>query len=83
MKTQNTPGPKPTSIQLSGPQSRHLDAMVNRRNSKQGIVKRAKIILMAAEGSSNAHISREIGLHEDTARQWRGRWAESQSRLDK
>lgn len=82
MKTQNTPGPKPTSIRLSELQKQHLNAIVNRRNSTQGTVKRAKIILMASEGMTNARISREIGLHQDTVRMWRARWAESQKRLD-
>ncbi len=83
MKTQNTPGPKPTSIQLSEYQRQHLNAIVNSRNSKQGTVQRAKIILMASEGATNARISREFGIHDDTVRTWRGRWAESQKRLDK
>ncbi len=64
MKIQNTPGPKPTSIRLSEYQRQHLNAIVNRRNSTQRIVERAKIILIASEGLSNVHIAQEIEVHE-------------------
>jgi transposase len=37
---------------------------------------RAQIVLHAARGRSNARIARETGLHVDTVRTWRGRFAE-------
>jgi transposase len=37
---------------------------------------RAQIVLHAARGRSNARIARETGLHVDTIRTWRGRFAE-------
>ncbi|MGW3046333.1 helix-turn-helix domain-containing protein [Kitasatospora sp. NPDC001159] len=37
---------------------------------------RAQVVLHAARGRSNAHIARETGLHLDTVRKWRGRFAE-------
>ncbi|MGV9606063.1 IS630 family transposase [Streptomyces sp. NPDC003631] len=37
---------------------------------------RAQIVLYAARGRSNARIARETGLHLDTVRRWRGRFAE-------
>ncbi|KQV19087.1 transposase [Kitasatospora sp. Root187] len=37
---------------------------------------RAQIVLHAARGRSNARIARETGLHLDTVRRWRGRFAE-------
>lgn len=36
---------------------------------------RAQIVLHAARGRSNARIARETGLHLDTVRTWRGRFA--------
>ncbi len=36
---------------------------------------RAAIVLHAARGRSNARIARETGLHLDTVRTWRGRFA--------
>lgn len=37
---------------------------------------RAQIVLRAARGRSNARIARETGLHLDTVRCWRGRFAD-------
>ncbi|MQS17489.1 IS630 family transposase [Streptomyces kaniharaensis] len=37
---------------------------------------RAQVVLHAARGRSNALIAREMGLHLDTVRTWRGRFAE-------
>ncbi|MFI2261193.1 IS630 family transposase [Streptomyces tubercidicus] len=37
---------------------------------------RAHVVLHAARGHSNARIARETGLHVDTVRTWRGRFAE-------
>ncbi|MBO0914716.1 IS630 family transposase [Streptomyces laculatispora] len=37
---------------------------------------RAQVVLQAARGRSNARIARETGLHLDTVRAWRGRFAE-------
>lgn len=36
---------------------------------------RAQVVLHAARGHSNARIARETGLHLDTVRTWRGRFA--------
>ncbi|WP_405835132.1 IS630 family transposase [Streptomyces platensis] len=36
---------------------------------------RAQVVLHAARGRSNARIARETGLHMDTVRAWRGRFA--------
>ncbi|MFF4602795.1 helix-turn-helix domain-containing protein [Streptomyces sp. NPDC001339] len=36
---------------------------------------RAQVVLHAARGRSNARIARETGLHLDTVRRWRGRFA--------
>ncbi|MGI5490182.1 IS630 family transposase [Microtetraspora malaysiensis] len=37
---------------------------------------RAQVVLHAARGRSNARVARETGLHLDTVRTWRGRFAE-------
>lgn len=36
---------------------------------------RAQVVLHAARGRSNAAIARETGLHLDSVRKWRGRFA--------
>ncbi|MFD4231606.1 helix-turn-helix domain-containing protein [Streptomyces sp. NPDC058545] len=38
---------------------------------------RAQVVLHAARGRSNACIARETGLHLDTMRRWRGRFAQA------
>jgi len=47
-------GPNPVEIKLSENQRKELEIIVGRRNSFQGLVLRAKIILLADEGKSNA-----------------------------
>ncbi|MET9694139.1 helix-turn-helix domain-containing protein [Streptomyces sp. NPDC006514] len=37
---------------------------------------RAHIVLLAARGRSNAAIAAEMGVHPDTVRRWRGRFAD-------
>lgn len=81
MKLLSVPGPKPIKIELSESGKQHLEDIVNSRTSQQGIAVRAKIILMANQGKSNAHIAHELGLHADTVRLWRRRWAENQNKL--
>jgi putative transposase len=39
------------------------------------VVLRARIILAAAQGSSNIEIARQLGINVDTVRLWRDRWA--------
>lgn len=40
------------------------------------LVERARIIVLAAQGPSNAEIGRRVGCHVDTIRQWRWRFVE-------
>src|SRR5665647_2815931 len=40
-----------------------------------GLAQRARILLLAAEGRSNAEISRLVGVSLPTVRLWRGRYA--------
>ncbi len=39
---------------------------------------RARIVLAAGQGHSNAQIARELDINVDTARLWRDRWASLQ-----
>ncbi|MEU4037886.1 helix-turn-helix domain-containing protein [Streptomyces collinus] len=38
---------------------------------------RARVVPHAARGRSNARIARQTGVHLDTVRHWRGRFASS------
>ena len=53
-----------------------LETVVRAHLAPQVVVRRARIILLAAEGLSNAHIARTVGTTTDTVRLWRGRWAD-------
>ena len=67
----------PTStdrITLTGSQHRELTRMTRAGRTEQRLVTRAKIVLAAAAGESNAQIARWLGICEDTVRKWRHRW---------
>ncbi|MBN2797605.1 MAG: helix-turn-helix domain-containing protein [Deltaproteobacteria bacterium] len=53
-----------------------LEAIGRASSAAQGAVRRARIVLLAADGHSNAAIARLVGVTEDTVRRWRGRWAD-------
>lgn len=69
-------GPKPTQIELTNRQRIELEKIVRKASSQQAHVKRAKIILKAAEGHNNQQIADQLEIHRETAREWRNRWAE-------
>jgi transposase len=52
-----------------------LAAIVARPSSPQGLVRRARIVLLAHRGFSNAAIAAEVGCAIGTVRTWRGRFA--------
>lgn len=74
-------GPQPVSLQVTARQRMILEQIVRRASSPQAEVSRAKIILAAAAGRNNQQIADHLGLHLQTARAWRGRWAEAAERL--
>jgi transposase len=67
-------GPKPAQLTLSEQEQKELEALVRRHSTPQQVAKRAKIVLAAAEGKSNAEIARDLQISVDTVRLWRGRW---------
>jgi transposase len=64
-----------TAIQLSEQEQEALMRLTRRHRSEQQVVVRARIILAAAQGSSNIQIARELDINVDTVRLWRDRWA--------
>ena len=66
-------GPNPVEIKLSERQRSELEIIVARRNNPQGLVLRAKIILLADEGKSNVFIAKKLGVDDGTVRLWRKR----------
>lgn len=55
--------------------------LTRRTSSTQGLVRRARIILAAAEGSNNEQIARSLGVNRETARLWRRVWLAKAERL--
>ena len=64
-----------TAITLSEEEQKELLQISKRRRSEQHVVLRARIVLAAAQGSTNAQIAREMAINVDTVRLWRDRWA--------
>jgi len=63
-----------TAVILSEKEQEGLLQITKRHRSEQQVVLRARIILAAAQGTSNAQIARELGVNVDTVRLWRDRW---------
>ena len=59
---------------LSEKEQEELEQIPNRHRSEQQQVLRARIVLAAAQGHSNAQIGRELTINVDTVRLWRDRW---------
>ncbi len=74
-KGKGTPMPKrATEVILSEKEQEGLLQITKRHRSEQQVVLRARIVLAAARGTSNAQIARELGASVDTVRLWRDRW---------
>jgi putative transposase len=75
------PGPRPQPIVLTDPQRETLEHLTRRRSSSQGLVRRARIVLAAAEGHNNEQIARRLGINRETARLWRRVCSDAQQLL--
>lgn len=64
-----------TAVVLSEKEQEGLLQITKRHRSEQQVVVRARIVLVAAQGFSNTHIARGLGVHVDTVRLWRDRIA--------
>jgi putative transposase len=75
-------GPRPTPLVLSARQQAILEQLTRRHTSSQALVRRAQIILAAANGANNSQIAQRFTLHRETVRIWRARWLSETARLD-
>lgn len=66
----------PVLIILTDRDRAELETVARARKASLRSVQRAWIVLAAADGQHNAQIARDLGLHVDTVRTWRGRFAE-------
>jgi putative transposase len=67
-------GPAPAPITVTDRQRAALAQLVRRATSPQRLVRRARIILAAAEGANNQQIAAALGVDRETARLWRETW---------
>ena len=63
-----------TQVILTEKEREELVQITRRHRSAQQQVLRARIVLAAAQGHSNAQIAHELAINVDTARLWRNRW---------
>lgn len=63
------------TITLADSDRAELERQVRAGATPQKVVLRAVIVLLAADGASNAAIAGELGICVDTARKWRARFA--------
>ena len=63
-----------TQVVLSEKEQEALVQITKRHRSEQQQAQRARIVLAAGQGDSNAQIARELGIDVDTVRLWRDRW---------
>lgn len=63
-----------TGVVLSEKEQEALTQISRRYRSEQQVAQRARIVLAAAQGHSNAQIARQLSINVDTARLWRDRW---------
>jgi len=70
----------PKILNLSDGERNQLQQLINRHNTPQQIVLRAKIILMASEGQNHREIARNLDINRQMARLWRNRWLETEGK---
>jgi putative transposase len=75
------PGRPATPIELSAQQKELLKRICRRRTSPQQQVRRAKVVLTAANGASNTKIAQELNHNRTTVHLWSERWAAAASEL--
>jgi putative transposase len=63
-----------TKVVLSEKEQEELTQISKRHRSEQQVALRARIVVAAAQGQSNAQIARELEVNVDTVRLWRDRW---------
>ena len=63
-----------SQVVLSEKEQEAFVQITKRHRSEQQQVQRARMILAAAQGNSNAQIAHELQIHVDTVRLWRDRW---------
>lgn len=69
-------GKPAVAIDLSAEERDELEGLSRRRKTAQGLARRARIVLAAAEGLENKAIVARLGVDANTVGKWRRRFAE-------
>lgn len=69
------PGPKPPEVELTGPERHELERLVAAQKTGQALVRRARVVLLAAMGYSNTDIAEQVPMDVEAVGLWRRRWA--------
>ncbi|HVC92640.1 MAG TPA: helix-turn-helix domain-containing protein [Pirellulales bacterium] len=78
-------GPKPAYQPQFPPDFvAHAKEVLRRTTAAHQLWQRAKLVLLLVEerGISNAEVAQRVGLHANTVRRWRRRWAQGNFDLD-
>ena len=77
------PNPQAKAIAISERQKNLLAQIAHRTTNPYRLVRRAQLILFAAEGVNNSKISQQLQLHRNQVRLWRQRWQLAKESLRK
>lgn len=69
-------GKPAVAIDLTSEERRELEGLAGRRRTAQGLARRARIVLLAADGLENRDIYAELDVDPNTVGKWRRRFAE-------
>lgn len=69
-------GRRRVEIQLGSEDRERLEAWCTRRKSAHGLARRARIVLLVAEGKQDVEVARMVGVRRFTVAKWRLRFAE-------
>jgi putative transposase len=73
--------PQAEAIRVTNGQGRVLEQLVRASTTGQALAMRARVVLMAASGTSTRQIALRLGLTRTTVQAWRGRWAAANEAL--
>ena len=64
------------ALLLGDEERAELEALTRSRSVSAGVAQRARIVLLAAEGTPNHQIAEKVGVSRPTVNEWRARYAE-------
>jgi len=75
------PTPHATAISLSARQQQILEQMTRQTTNTYRLVRRAQLILGAAQGQKNTELSAQLELSRNQVQAWRDRWQQAAATL--